>query len=394
MDVGSRNTPRPHALVSGGGIAGLSNAIALSRVGWRCTVVERAPEPRQGGYMIDIFGMGWHAARELGVLRELRAAGHRFRELRLLDALGRTTGRVDLGTLSRSVGHAFTSVMRPDIERVLLGAVDADVRYGTTVAAMTDIDDAVEVTLSDGTDLRADLVIGADGLHSHVRRLRFGGESAFVHSLGFQVGAFVADAPQLARRLGDSVHLTDVLDRQLGVFALHSAERGRHPSHVSGFVLRRDTGELPEDAGTAVRSELAHHGDLGLALVDAVGTDVYFDQVAQARVPSWVANRVVLVGDAAHAVSLIAGQGAATAIAGALRLGAAVGQHGAVRGVIEYERTWRPVVEAVQRSGARGASAFVPSSRAAQLGRRAMLGLARLPGVTAAVGRSFGAVTH
>ncbi|MGO1405311.1 FAD-dependent monooxygenase [Agrococcus casei] len=386
----------PHALISGGGIAGLANAIALGRIGWRCTVVEQAPAPREGGYMIDVFGAGWKAARELCVLQQLRAVGHAFQELRYIDATGRTTASIPLARVSRSLDHEFTSVLRPDIEQVLLRGLPAgtEVRYGTTVTSIEQHDDAAVAELSDGSESRADLIVAADGLHSSVRRLAFGDERQFVRSLGYQVGAFICEAPELARKLGSSVHLTDLLDRQLGVFALNPDTRGAHPDRVSGFVLRRDTEALPDDPAAAIRDELQHHGPIGEALRGLVGSNVYFDTVAQAFVPRWQSARVVLAGDAAHAVSLIAGQGAAMAMAGALQLADAVDRHGAVGGAAEYERVWRPVVEGVQRSGRRGASAFVPSTRVAQAARRGVARLARVPGVSALVARSIAGRTH
>lgn len=257
----------------------------------------------------------------------------------------------------------------------------------------------VRVGLDDGTVLAADLVLGADGLHSGVRRLVLGEEESFVRPLGYHTAAFTCFAPHLAERLGEDVHLTDVRDGQVGLFAVdlgRPAERPGDAGVVSAFVVTRGGADLPSDPQAAVRRELVRHGPVAQELLDRVPPDLYLDVVAQSVVPRWRRGRVVVVGDAAHAVSLLAGQGASLAIAGATALASHVrGARDLDEALIRYETSWRAVVEPVQATGRRAASAFVPRTRRDQWLRRMVLRAARLPGVDRRLTASItGAATH
>ncbi|GAA4908134.1 2-polyprenyl-6-methoxyphenol hydroxylase-like FAD-dependent oxidoreductase [Actinomycetospora succinea] len=383
-----------HAVISGAGIAGLATAHALAGLGWRVTAVEAAPAPRRGGYMIDFFGPGWPAAERLGVLPALRRRGRRYRSARYVDPGGRTTGRLPLAALVPVAGGRYFSILRPEIEEALRETLPpaVSIRYGRTVTAVeqrVDTDAPVAATLDDGEVLTGELLVAADGLHSGVRRLVVGPEESLLRPLGFQTAAFLGAHPELAARLGDEVLLTDVVGGQVGLFAVDD-------ERVSVFVVRRGGTRLPDDARRAVADELGRHGPWAAAVADLVPDDPFLDVVAQSVVPRWVYGRVLLAGDAAHAVSLLAGQGASLAIAGAASLADAVAAHDDLDvALAEHERAWRAVVEPVQRSGRRAAGAFVPRHRRDQWVRRSVLRAARLSLVSRLLAsRLTGAATH
>ncbi|MDD7938101.1 FAD-dependent monooxygenase [Actinomycetospora lutea] len=383
-----------HAVISGGGIAGLATATALAGLGWRVTVVEVAPAPRRGGYMIDFFGPGWEAAERLGVLAALRRRGRVYAAARYVDAGGRTTGRLPLAALAPVAGGRYFSILRPEIEEALREALPpaVEVRHGRTVVAVEQRADPgapVAVTLDDGAVVTGDLLVAADGLHSGVRRLVVGGEASLLRPLGFRTAAFICTHPDLAARLGDEVLLTDVVGGQVGIFAV---DRER----VSVFVVCPGGTPLPDDPRRAVVDELRRHGPWAAAVADRVPDAPWQDVVAQAVVPRWVHGRVLLAGDAAHAVSLLAGQGASLAIAGGVSLADHVAAHDDLDTALdEHERAWRAVVEPVQRSGRRAAGAFVPRHRRDLWVRRTVLHAARLPAVSRGLGsRLIGAATH
>lgn len=394
-----------HAVISGAGIAGLATATGLAGRGWRVTVVEAAPAPRQGGYMIDFFGPGWDAAERLGVLPALRRRGRVYTAARYVDRRGRTTGRLPLTALARVTGGRYFSVLRPEIEEALRESSPpaVDVRYGRTVTAVEQRPgphDPVGVTLDDGTGVAGDLVVAADGLHSNVRRLVVGDEADLLRPLGLQTAAFTFSHPELAARLGDEVLLTDVVGGQLGLFAVDRGRREQRPEpdrgRVSAFVVRPGGSRLPDDPRRAVVDELRRHGVWAAPVIDHVPDAPYLDVVAQSVVPRWVHGRVLLAGDAAHAVSLLAGQGASLAVAGAAALVDRIAEHEDLDvALAEHERTWRAVVEPVQRSGRRAAGAFVPRHRRDLWLRRTLLWTARLPVVSRRLASGLtGAVTH
>ncbi|WP_114561277.1 FAD-dependent monooxygenase [Desertihabitans aurantiacus] len=379
-------------VVNGAGIAGLACALALSRLGWEVLVTEIAPAPRRGGYMIDFFGPGWEAAERLGALEALRRRGRLYQEARFVDARGRTTGRLGLETVDELVRGRFFSIMRPDIEESLRSCLppDVDLRYGTTVTTVEqDGAGPVQVRLSDGSTVPADLVLAADGLHSALRAGLLGPESALVRELGFQTAAFVCTDERLASRLGARLQLSDVVDGQAWLFALDQRT-------VAAFVVVADDGPVPADVGGMVREELGRHGPDPASLVDRVPADVWADTVAQVVAPRWRSGRVLLMGDAAHAVSLLAGQGASLAIAGADALARALEEHDDLETALTaYETRWRAVVEPVQVTARRFGSGFVPRTRRQLWARRLVLHAARVPLVNRRlVGSLTGGVTH
>jgi len=170
--------------------------------------------------------------------------------------------------------------------------------------------------------------------------------------------------------------LTDTVNRQLGFYGLRD---GR----VATFAVHRsDDLNRPSDPRAALREI---YGGLGWVTSRALAacpppSQVYYDHVAQVELPHWSKGRVVLLGDACAAVSLLAGQGASLGMAGAFVLADALRDCDTVAdGLARYERDWRPVVTEAQRAGRSAANWFLPTTRAQLILRRALLRLARLP---------------
>ncbi|QFG20858.1 FAD-dependent monooxygenase [Actinomadura sp. WMMB 499] len=367
-------------LVCGAGLTGLALANRISALGGEAVVLERAPGPRAQGYMIDFFGPGYDAVAAMGLLPRVERLAYPVAEAVFVDERGRRRAAVEPAQFAAG---PLLNLMRPDLERVLREALppDVELRFGTGPAAVDARDDGVRVTLEDGTALEADLLVGADGVHSTVRRQVFGDESRYLRHLGFHTAAFTFDAPEVHARIEGRAYLTDTVGRQMGFYALRGAdaERGR----VAAFAVHRTADRRPpDDVAGAVR---AAYGDLGwvaptaLAAMPPAG-EIYYDQVAQIIMPRWSSGRVVLAGDACHAVSLLAGQGASLGIAGAYLLADLLARGEPVgRALARYEELWRPVVEEKQKAGRSAARWFLPASPF-QLGlRRAALRLARVP---------------
>ncbi|MDJ1134141.1 FAD-dependent monooxygenase [Streptomyces iconiensis] len=391
------------AVICGAGIAGLALAHQLGRLGWDVDMVEKAPGPRPQGYMIDFFGAGYEAAEAMGVLPRFRELGYTLSGASFVDTDGRQRASIDYGQFAGLLGGKLLSIMRPDIELALREHLPESVaiRYGTSVAAVEDEPDGVRVALTDGSTVAADLLVGADGIHSTVRALVFGEESHYVRQLGFHTAAFVFDDPVVREAVAGRFCLTDTVGRQMGFYGLRD---GR----VAAFAVHRTRthgAPLPEDARAAVREE---YGSLGWVAPSALAacpphSEIYYDQVAQTRLPRWSRGRTVLLGDACYAVSLLAGQGASLGIAGAYVLadqigtmegqvaqGAAAEEHGLDGALARYEQVWRPVVEEKQQVARQGTRWFLPESRTRLWARRAAMRAARVPGVDRLVA---GAVT-
>jgi 2-polyprenyl-6-methoxyphenol hydroxylase-like FAD-dependent oxidoreductase len=299
-------------VICGAGIAGLTLANRLCELGGDVVLVERSPGPRSQGYMIDFFGPGYDVADTMGLLPAIKDAAYPMEEASLVDECGRRRAGV---RPAQFADGPLLDVMRPDLEQVLRERLPSavDLRFGRSPVAVTDRGDMVHLTLDDRAELHADLVVGADGLHSTVRRLVFGDESQFLRYLGFHTAAFTFYDSAIHAAVVGRFCLTDTVDRQMGFYALRD---GR----VAVFAVHRTPDPtLPDDTRAAMRD--AYRG-LGWVVPQALqhcppSAEMYYDQVAQIVMPSWSKGRVVLVGDACYAVSLLAGQGASLGMAGA-----------------------------------------------------------------------------
>ncbi|AUI63932.1 FAD-dependent monooxygenase [Amycolatopsis sp. BJA-103] len=384
--------------ICGAGITGLALAHRLAARDVEVVVLERAAGPREQGYMIDFFGPGFDAVEEMGLLPEVEDVAYRVDEASLLDERGRRRAAIDYVRFGKSLRGRLCSIMRPDLERVLRTALPStvDVRFGSGVTGVEDLGDRVRVTLTDGEELEADLLVGADGIHSTVRRLVFGAEDRFLRYLGFHTAAFVFEDEEIRERVGERFCLTDTIGMQMGFYGLRDGK-------LAAFAVHRTPDPaLPSNARETLR---ATYGSLGWAVPKALdlcppAEAVYYDQVAQIEMPSWSRGRVVLVGDACYAVSLLAGQGASLGIAGAFVLAEQLTQaHSIEDAFAKYEELVRPVVTEKQQVARRGARWFLPANRFLLQARRVFLRAARLPGLertlaTAVTGKSTALVTN
>ena len=385
------------AVIVGAGIAGLVAARQLALAGWDAEVLEQAVGPRPDGYMMDFFGPGVEAAERIGLYPRLAAAAYRVEAAEYVDAAGRPTSRLDYGHFARLAGGKVLTLLRPDMERAALAALDdvpsgrVRLHYGAPYTRTWTDGAGVQVAVggTPETALAADILIGADGIHSAVRAQVFGPEEEYLRPLGMRAAAFIVTEPLLNALFGNRFVLTDSINRVAGLYGLRAQE-------VAGFLVYRDATSTAGDLGLdsprdRLRREFVGLGPAVDRLLELCPEHPYDDVVAQVVMPRWHNGRAVLVGDASGAVSLLAGHGGSLAIAGAARLGDVLGPvtspAGIASALAEFERSWRPVVEAAQAAGRRTASSFLPANQAQLLLRRWTVRAARLPGIDRLVAR-------
>ena len=182
-------------LVSGAGIAGPTLAYWLSRYGFTPTVIERAPVLRTGGYIMDFWGVGFDVAERMHLIPRLKHAGYDPHEVRIVDDLGRRVGGFRTNRLRRALCDRFFSIARGDLSRNIYETVEGHVEtvFGDSVRALQEDQSGVAVEFDRSPSRRFDLVIGADGLHSVVRKLVFGPEPSFSTHLGYRAASFAVD---------------------------------------------------------------------------------------------------------------------------------------------------------------------------------------------------------
>lgn len=373
------------AIICGAGIAGLSLAQRLTTRDWDVVVLEKSPGPRSQGYMMDFFGLGYDAAESMGLLPRLRELSYEIREVTYLDESGRRRAGLDYNRFAGLVDGRLLSIMRPDLELALREQVAGriDLRFGCAATHIDNSADGVRVTLDDGSVLDGDLLVGADGIHSTVRHLVFGPEQRFLRYLGFHTAAYIFGDPQIYQHLNNRFALTDSTDRQMGFYGLRDGS-------VAVFAVHRAPDPaIPDDTRTELRRV---YSSLGWITPRALAkcpdsSELYYDQVAQIEIPQWSRDRVTLLGDSCQAVSLLGGQGASLAVAGAYVLGEQLMQADSVDAALRrYAELWQPVITEKQQAARRGAEWFLPSSSLRLRLRRVFLRLMNIP----ALGRYFG----
>jgi 2-polyprenyl-6-methoxyphenol hydroxylase-like FAD-dependent oxidoreductase len=381
FDQGSR-TP---VLVSGAGIAGAALAYWLRRAGFRPVLVESAPAPRTGGYMIDFWGPGFEVVERMGLAPRLREVGYFIQELRLVDAHGNAKVRLPMKAFAGMLGDRYVSLLRSDLAGELLACVptDVEIRFGDEIIGLAERDDGVDVQFRRGPPQRFGLVVGADGAHSKVRRLAFAGAEAAVTPLGSYVAAFTSS--DYAPRDEPAYVSRTVPGRQAARCSLRD---GR----TTVFLFVADTVATGRrlDTRDRQRAFLAEaFAGIGWECDQIVralwlAEDLYFDAVAQVRLPAWSSGRIGLVGDAAWAPSLLAGEGSSFAVAGAMVLAGELGAHpGDYRAAFDgYERRLRRYIEKKQRAALRMRGWFAPRTAAGLAIRDQLTRLAALPGLS------------
>jgi len=367
MKVCSAHLPRRdlRILISGVGIAGPALAFWLRRYGFSPTLIEHAPSFPSGGYMIDVWGIGYDLVDRMGLLDTARDRGYVIDRIAFVDDQGRQISGLDGDVFRRALSGRFFSIPRGDLAQAIFDAVEGDVEtvYATSIDVMREDDCGVDVDFSSGSSQRFDLVIGADGLRSRVRECAFPREEQCERYLGYCAASFIARG--YPHRDEHAYVNFARPGRQISRYAL------RDDRSAFLFVFAEDTQDSLPRHDMAIQKAVLHTrfaGD-GWECPEILGClddadDFYFDSVSQMRMPEWSRRRVGLIGDAAYCPSLLAGAGSAFAMLGAYILAGELRRSGGdhATAFAAYEDRMRPFIEEQQRSAARFVRSFAPKT--------------------------------
>jgi 2-polyprenyl-6-methoxyphenol hydroxylase-like FAD-dependent oxidoreductase len=360
-------------LISGAGIAGAAAAYWLRKAGYAVTVVERAPTPRPGGQTVDLRGAGRTVMKRMGLLDQIRATTVTQRGIAWIDASGRHRAEMPVEAFDGNGIVSADEILRGDVAAILYEASRPGVSYvfDDTITALELDSDGVLVTFEKADPRHFDLVVGADGLHSVVRRLAFGLETSAVRPLGLLNAWFTTPA---------EIDLDNwYLMHNAPGGRVVSVRPGRLPGEQKAAFSFRSTETFNRGDATAQLDLLERHfAEVGWATPQLLraarsAPDFYLDSMGQVRLDRWSRGRVVLLGDAGYCPTPLTGLGTSLALVGAYILAGelaassenttAVADDAAIQGALErYETLMRPYVEEGQALPPGGVDGYAPMS--------------------------------
>ncbi|MEH1130584.1 FAD-dependent monooxygenase [Micromonospora sp. CPCC 206061] len=339
------------AIVVGAGIGGLSTARALERTGWDVAVYDQAPAFGPVGAGIGIAPNAVKALEWLGLATHLRAQGVRQEGMQIRLASGRRVAHLPATDIEARFDDPFIALHRAELHQILLDSLENVAQYtGHRVTGATIDTGRPSVSFETTTGpltVSADLVVAADGVHSQLRGSVFPAYPGPTYA-GYTVWRGIVPAHQAAH-LGIDPILTEtwgraarfgiavINDGQVYWFACENMPEGATPRHSLNDVAARFRdwhAPIPQLLAATPPESLLRH-------------DVYY---LKASLPAFVRDRVVLVGDAAHAVTPDIGQGACLAIEDAVVLADALHRTGIDEALATYDVARRPRTQQLART--------------------------------------------
>lgn len=303
-------------LIAGGGIAGLAASRALKQRGIESLVIERGHQAAEGGLAINLPGNAIAALGRLGLAGEIERLGYPVRKREYRTNNDRLLAAIDEDAFW---GEAMRprAVRRADLTAMLGDGIDTStIRFDSAITAVRQDPSSVHVSLEGGDSISGHLLIGADGVRSTVRQAVMGSSQATEARLAPASWRFMAPNPGVDG------------------WSLWTGERGMilllpvSDSMVYGWVSVNSPGAATPD-GAGLEDVFKKFPDrvrkaVGWAL--AHPESIYYSQIEEVRLPNWSVDRVILMGDAAHATAPVWAEGAALAMEDALVLAAIVAE--------------------------------------------------------------------
>ncbi|MBB64708.1 MAG: FAD-binding protein [Waddliaceae bacterium] len=337
-------------LVVGSGIAGPALCYWLKKYGFSPSLVEKHKSIRSGGYAIDIRGVAVDLARKMGIYDKVVANRKITKQGLHVDSEGKTILEVD--------GEEFgfrqdddVEIIRGDLVHILMEAIpDVPCRLDMSIDSIIDDGDEVLVTFKDGTKESYDLLVGADGMHSSVRRAVFPKDSYKIRDLNHYISVF--NVPNYLN-LDQNELIYESEERSLSVYSPKDSNQSLVGLMFSSKLGTCDSRDPAEQKAFLKKLfwDIGWESNKLLQLMDA-SDGFYFDSIAQVIAPSWSKGRITLVGDAGYCASPLSGQGTSLALVGAYILAGELKQtQGDYSAFKHYEDELRPFVDANQSFG-------------------------------------------
>lgn len=379
-------------LISGAGISGLTLAYWLHKRGFSPTIIEKRPDLHDRGYMIDFYGSGFDVIEKMGLVEQLREKSSQYpvKKLIFVDNDAKPRATLDVEKFRQLLDHKYLPILRGDLETVIYESVKdtVPIRFNTSITQIDNQPDGVVVEFSNGESQKYDLVIGADGIHSNVRKLLWGDESQFNHFLGFYVACSVIDN-FLGQESTFHGHFEPNL--QATIFSIG----GNKLAAFFAFRSEKLNVRGREAQLDVLTKALGGAGWIVPQLLEATkrADDLFFDAVAQIQLDEWHKGRVALAGDACQCLTLLAGQGASMGMAGGYLLADELYKADGDYKIAfpAYQEKLKPEIERRQKDARGLAGSFVPRNNFEITLSHFFLNAAFLPGFSSLFRKQIGA---
>lgn len=344
-------------LISGAGISGLTTAFWLIKYGFKVTIVESAPSIRTAGQALDIRGPALDVVEKMGLLDEIRKNSTNLTGMSMIDA---TTGaeiyRNTEKTITRGdLDSPDIEILRDDLCKILFRATVDHVTYIFDDSIASIQQDIVGVHVSFYKSLsnnnRFDLVIGADGMRSNVRRIVFGDDAKFTRYLGFYVGIFTM--PNFLNLDHWEVFINhDNIPIAVCVVKEKESHARTYVGFASESLIEYDHHDIDAQKQIVIENT-PNVGEIMPRILESLknANDFYFDSMNQIVMDQWSHGHVTLIGDAGYSPSIALGQSTTVSMVAAYTLAGELFKHknDLQKGLAEYESKLREYVEENQK---------------------------------------------
>ena len=303
-------------IISGGGIAGLTTAIALQKEGYRVKVFERFKELKEIGAGLGLGANAWKGLAYLGITEDLEMKCNIIENTKFLDQKGHVISKMGMEGLNKKYGVASFTVHRADLLNILFSKLQLDtVEFGKRVVDYEQHENKVTVYLDDGNVITGNALIAADGIHSSVRKKclpgiqpRYSGYTCWRAAVNVHnetsVPKYFSETWGAKGRFG----IVPLKDHQIYWFACVNAPY--QSKTMSGFTIK-DLYRLFQDYHSPIPELIQKTQDEELIWNDIIDLN---------PIDRYAFGKVLLIGDAAHATTPNMGQGAGQAIEDAIIL--------------------------------------------------------------------------
>lgn len=349
---------KPTALIVGAGIAGLSAAWWLDKAGWNSILIEKAPDIRDGGYLIGLSGPCLGTIKDMNLEAQVDDISYKLGHNLILDNQGRKLLRVAYDDLNRGLGNY--ALCRGDLARVLYDTLPetATIRYDETLEHAIEAGDKIQATLKSGQKIEVDLLIGADGIRSSVRS-QFWKDEDCMENTGYFYAVY--DVEQKEKLEDDCVSFNSP-----GHFDIFYSLRDNRLSalHIWREDERDVTLQSRQRRFETLRATTARAAKQVTDVVDfaeETDTTIIIDSLTMVSLKQWSKGRVLLLGDAAHCLTLMSAQGAGMALTSAEILGKELmSSKDLFQALANHEKKLRPIIERLQQRTRNIAVLYIP----------------------------------